>query len=943
MPGRFPTNIVAADRTAVKESLMRIALLCALLSGLPGSVPAAAAPAAAGGAGEIDIPYTRFVLDNGLRLIVHEDHKAPIVAVNVWYHVGSKNEKPGKTGFAHLFEHLMFNGSENHDDDYMVPLDRVGATDRNGTTNPDRTNYFQNVPTPALDLILWLESDRMGHLLGAVTQKKLDEQRGVVQNEKRQGEDQPYGRVFNAITENAYPREHPYSWPTIGSMEDLGAATLDDVHDWFRTYYGAANAVVVIAGDIDPETARRKVEAYFGDIPAGPPLARHEGWIARRTGTRRQVMEDRVPQARIYKVWNVPERDSADTDYLEMVGDLLSDGKTSRLYRRLVYEDQIATDVSAFTLPRELGSLFFVQATAQPGGDLGRVERALDEEMARFLDDGPQPHEVARVRTQLLASFVRGIERIGGFGGKSDILASSEVFGGSPDHYKVGLDRVRGARPADLRDAARRWLDDGVFVLEVRPYGDYRTVDSPIDRARMPETPVPPASRFPRLQRAALSNGLRLIVAENHAVPIVRFDLLLDAGYAADTLAVPGTANLALDMLDEGTASRTALEIAEQLDALGAKLDSGSSLDTSSVTLSALREHLDGSLAIYADVILNPSFPGNELERRKKQVIAGIQQEKTRPFPLALRVMPALLYGRDHAYGIPFTGSGTEEEVAGLTRDDLVAFHDTWFKPGGGTMIVVGDTTLDEIRPRLERLFSGWKGGEIPAKNLATVRDRDRPAVYLIDRPGSEQSMILAGHLAPPRSNPDEVAIEAVNEVLGGSFNSRLNMNLREEKGWSYGSRSFVFEARGQRPLIVYAPVQTDRTIESMVEIRKELEGIVGGRPPTGDEVARARDIRTLALPGRWETGAAVSSSIAEIVTHGLPDDFWDRYPEQVRGVDRDRVAGVAKRLVHPDRLVWVVVGDRRKIEQGVRDLGIGEIAFLDADGNPLGAAPAGE
>jgi zinc protease len=910
--------------------------LCALLTGLVCAAAAAAPSSGADRSGEIDIPYTRYVLGNGLTLIVHEDHKAPIVAVNLWYHVGSKDEKPGKTGFAHLFEHLMFNGSENHDDDYMVPLDRAGATDRNGTTNTDRTNYFQNVPTPALDLVLWLESDRMGHLLGAVTQEKLDEQRGVVQNEKRQGEDQPYGKVFRTITENIYPEEHPYSWSTIGSMEDLEAAAVEDVHEWFRTYYGAANAVIVVAGDIDPETARDKVEAYFGDIPAGPPLSRQEAWVARRTGTRRQVMQDQVPQARIYKVWNVPEGGSADTDYLEMVGDLLSGGKTSRLYRRLVYEEQIATDVGAFTLPREIASAFIVQATAQPGGDLAQVERVLDEEMARFLDQGPEPREVERVKTELLASFLRGIERIGGFGGKSDILAQSEVYGGSPDYYQVGLERVRRATPSDLRDAARRWLNDGVYILEVQPFGEFATVDSSIERASMPKTGAPPEVRFPPLQRAELSNGLQLIVAERHAVPIVRFNLLLDAGYAADTLGVQGTADLAMDMLDEGTGNRTALEISDQLAMLGADLASGSNLDMSSVSLSALRRHFDASLAIYADVILNPSFPAPELERRKKQAIAAIQQEKTQPFAMALRVLPGLLYGKDHAYGIPFTGSGTEADVQKLSRDDLVAFHDTWFKPNLGTLIVVGDTTLDEVRPKLEKLFAGWKRGEAPRKNLATVVDPAGSSVYLIDRPGSEQSMILAGHLAPPKSNPREIAIEVMNEVLGGSFNARLNMNLRENKGWTYGARSFVVDARGQRPFFVYAPVQTDRTRESMIEILKELEGIIGARPPAEDEVARARDAGTLTLPGRWETAAAVASSISDLVRYALPDDYWDRYPGRVRDIDRAAVAGVAKEVVHPGRITWVVIGDRARIEQGIRDLQVGELRFLDADGNPV-------
>src|SRR5882724_6420406 len=379
----------------------------------------------------ITIPYQRFVLKNGLTLLVHEDHKAPIVAVNIWYHVGSKNERPGRTGFAHLFEHLMFNGSEHFNDDYFQPFERIGATDQNGTTNNDRTNYFENVPTTALDVALWMESDRMGHLLGAIDSAKLTEQRGVVQNEKRQGENQPYGKVNMLMTEGTYPAGHPYSWSVIGSMQDLDAAKLDDVKEWFRTYYGPNNAVIVLAGDITPETARQKVEQFFGDIPATPPIAKQDVWIARRTGSHREVMQDRVPQARIYKEWNIPQFGSADGDYLDMVTDVLAQGKTSRLYKRLVYDEQIATDVAAYVDLREIGGQLVIRATAKPGGDLARAERAIDEELARFIKSGPTASELRRVKTQSRANFIRGIERIGGFGGKSDVLAVNEVYAGS--------------------------------------------------------------------------------------------------------------------------------------------------------------------------------------------------------------------------------------------------------------------------------------------------------------------------------------------------------------------------------------------------------------------------------------------------------------------------------------------------------------------------------
>jgi zinc protease len=906
--------------------------LAAVLLFLSLALPAATARAQS----QIDIPYQKFVLKNGLTLIVHEDHKAPIVAVNVWYHVGSKNEKPGRTGFAHLFEHLMFNGSENFNQDFFEPFERIGATDQNGTTNEDRTNYFENVPSSALDIALWMESDRMGHLLGAIDQAKLDEQRGVVQNEKRQGENEPYGKAFSIATPNLFPAGHPYSWEVIGSMEDLSAASLDDVREWFKSYYGAANAIIVIAGDVDVKTAREKVERYFGDIPSGPPVARHNVWIAKRTGEHRQQMEDRVPQARLYKFWNVPEWGSRDEDYLNLVADLLTSGKSSRLYKRLVYDEQIATDVEAYVDAREIGSVFTIEATARPGEPLAKVEKAVDEELARLLAEGPTADELARVKTQYRARFIRGIERIGGFGGKSDVLARNQVFTGDPDHYKVTLKRVADATAADAKAIARQWLSDGVYVLEVHPFPEYATEKSQADRTRLPEAGAPPDAKFPELQRATLSTGLKIVLAERHTIPLVSARMLLDAGYAADQFALPGTDGMTLGLLDGGTARRNALQISDELQMLGARLGAASDLDTSWVTLSALKENLDPSLDIFADVILNPSFPQEDFARLQKQRLAEIQQEKVEPVSIALRVFARLLYGAGHAYGNPLTGTGTEESISKLSREDLVKFHRTWFKPNNATLIIVGDTTMAEIKPRLEKLFQQWRPGDVPSKNIGAVAQQPKQVVYIVDRPGSEQSVILASNLAPPKANKDESAIETMNALLGGNFTSRINMNLREDKHWSYGAGSFVFDARGQRPFIAYAPVQTDKTRESVAELAKELKGIMGTRPVTADELAKAEASLTLTLPGSWETIGALGSSIANIVRFGLDDRYYDTYAAKIRALKIGDMVPAARLAIQPDKLVWVIVGDRAKIEAGVRELGLGEIRFIDADGKTV-------
>ena len=882
----------------------------------------------------IDIPYKKFTLDNGLTLLVHEDRKAPIVAVNVWYHVGSKNEPDGRSGFAHLFEHLMFNGSENFDQDYFQALERIGATDLNGTTNEDRTNYFQNVPANALDQVLWLESDRMGHLLGAVDQPLLDEQRGVVQNEKRQWENTPYAVAEELITKASFPAHHPYSHTVIGSMADLDAAKLEDVKEWFRTYYGAANAVIVVAGDIDAETALTRVKHYFGDIPAGPPVARHDQWPAKLSESQRQSVHDRVPQARLIRVYNIPGWGVQDAVYLDLVSDVLGSGKTSRLYKRLVYDDQIATNVTVAIDQREIAGQFRIEATARPGDDLSKVEKAIDEELAKFLEKGPTQEELDRVRTEYFARFIRGIERIGGFGGKSDILAQSAVFGGSPDAWKANMKCVAGAKPADLLAASKRWMTGGVYNLEVLPFPQYTNAKEGADRSKLPVLGTAPAPVFPAMEKATLSNGLKVIVASRKSIPTVNMNLMFDAGYAADQGATPGTASLAMNMLDEGTKTRSSLQISDELAKLGATLNSGSDLDTSVVGMSALKSALEPSLALYADVILNPSFPAEDFARLQKQQIAGIQREKVNPIQMALRVLPKLMYGSGHAYSVEFTGSGTEASVAKLTHEELAKFHGNWFKPNNATLVVVGDTTMAELRPMLEKTFASWKQGDVPKKNIGTVAQRSEPAVFIVDKPGAQQSTILAGHVTVPRNNPNETAIVAMNNILGGQFTSRVNMNLREDKHWSYGTRTIVIDARGQRPFIALAPVQTDKTKESIVEVRKELVDIASTKPVTQDELDQVKNNSILELPGSWETNGAVVGAIGEMVRFGLADDYWAKYPAAVRSLDKAKVDAAAKEVVNAGGLIWVIVGDRAKIEAGIRELNLGKVSIMDADGN---------
>ena len=917
----------------MKSSLVG-ALLLVALSGLTLSSQAPQAPARPAQQPAIpEIPYTKFILKNGLTLLVHEDHKAPIVAVNVWYHVGSKNEKPGRTGFAHLFEHLMFNGSEHYNNDYFKAVEPVGATDLNGTTNEDRTNYFQNVPISALDRILWLESDRMGHLVGVIDKARLDEQRGVVQNEKRQSENGPYGKSFITVAENTYPKGHPYSWSVIGSMDDLNAASLDDVKGWFGEYYGAANATLVVAGDVNPQDIKQRVEKYFGDIPSGPPLIRPKAWVAKRSGVQRQTMQDRVPQTRIIKVWNVAQFGTADSTYLSLVVDLLAGGgESSRLYKRLVYRDRTATSVVGFQDDREISGQVWLWADVQPGGDAAAVERAMDEEIGAFIAKGPTAEEVERTRTQARSGYVRGIERIGGFGGKSDLLARGQVLLGDPEAYLKDQRVIQAVTAADLQSAAQRWLSDGMYVLEVTPFAEYETTPAAADRSKMPDATQPPDAPLPPAQTATLSNGIKVVLSKQSAVPVVRMTLVLDGGFSADRADLPGVASMTAAMLTQGTATRTALQLADQRALIAADIGAGADLDTSTVSLSVLTERLDPALDLFADVLLNPVFPQPDLDRLKKNALANIEQEKVDPIGVALRVLPGLLYGPGHAYSQPLTGSGTEASVNAMTRADLTAFHQAWFKPNRATLIVAGDITMEALTPKLERVFKAWKGGTVPTKNIPTVPALARDQIYIVDRPGAEQSVVISGQLIAPKKNPDEFAFTMFNDAFGGAFGSRVNLNLREDKHWSYGAGSFAFDARGQRMWIVYAPVQTDKTRESVIEVIKELKAVIDDKPITSVEVQEAKDRQTRTMAGRWETTGAIRAALQEIATFDLPPDYYATFAQKVRAVTPAEVTSAVSKSV-TGRKVWVIVGDRAKIEAGLKDLNLGEIRLLDGDG----------
>jgi zinc protease len=956
------------------------------------------------------IKFTQFTLPNGLRVIFHEDHSTPIVAVNVWYHVGSKNEVPGRTGFAHLFEHMMFQGSLHHDNDYFIPLQEAGGT-LNGSTNADRTNYWEVVPSNFLELALWLESDRMGYLLEALTEEKLANQRDVVKNEKRQNYDnRPYGLVSAKIAETMYPENHPYHWLTIGSLDDLTAASREDVSAFFRRFYTPNNASLVIAGDINPAEARALVEKYFGTLKRGPEVQKVTPPRPILEKEKRVTMEDRVSLPRVYMAWHTEPQYSSNDAPLDQLAFILAGGKGSRLYKSLVYEKQIAQDVSAFHPSRELAGQFQITATAKVGVKPEDIEKAIDEEIAKLKTEPPTTEEMERAYNARESSLIYGLQTVGGFGGKSDQLNAYAVFLNQPDYFQTDLLRYRNVTPSDVTRVANGYLTDKRLVLTVLPRqrgkttGDpaptsptaaistpsqqtgtqaatattapatkpggatpagvqpqtkteaaattpagatpptttaKRSADKGQDKSQLgglyvqPKPKADPRFKLPQIQRRKLSNGLEVLIVEQHEVPVVNMNLVLRTGAAADPQNRAGLASLTAALIDEGTQTRSALDISNQLAAIGARLGTGSDFDYTSMNLLTLSKHMDRALEIYSDVVTNPSFPENELELQRKSRLATLMQRRDDASAIAGNVYSSLLYGRNHPYGHP--GMGDEESVGAATGDDIRRFYETYYRPNNAALIVAGDVTPATLMPKLERAFAHWKRGEVPAVAIAMPPAREKAAVYIVDKPGAAQSVLMIGQVGQPRSTPDYFPLLVMNTMLGGQFTSRVNMNLREEKGYTYGARTSFDYRRSAGPFMATAGVQTAVTKESVFEFLKELRGIRGERPVTPAELEFSKQAIIRGFPRTFETPEQMANRLTDLVLYNLPDDYFNNYITRVRAVTVDDVNRVANRYLDPSRMAILIVGDRKVIEPGLRSLtDVGQtITFVDTEGRP--------
>ncbi len=893
----------------------------------------------------VNIPYERFTLDNGLKVLIHTDRKAPIVAVSIWYGVGSAHEPEGKTGYAHLFEHIMFNGSENAPGDYFEPLRQIGATDLNGTTWLDRTNYFQTVPKSALEVALFLESDRMGHLLGAVTQEKLDNQIGVVSNEKRQGDNRPYGLVSYRQTELLFPDAHPYGHSTIGSLEDLEAASLDDMKQWFIDHYGPNNAILVLAGDIDAATAKPLVEKWFGAIPKGKPIPVLNPELPTLDAPVFDVMKDKVATTRIYRNWVVPGLNDPDYTPLDVGMTVLGGLASSRLDNIMVREEKNAVAVSAFVLPFVHGSLVQIQADVKPGEDADVVAKRLDDIIADFIENGPTEDEVQRVATRDAAARIAGLEQVGGFNGKATALAQGELYSDDPKYYKKELERLASATPASVTAAMKKWLTRPVVGIRVVP-GEreaYEEVESgkgartgsltspafytqdsgedagavTVDRSSLPPVGDVPNVDFPDVETSTLSNGIKVYFARRDAVPMTRVTLSFDAGAAADPAEKIGLHNFTTALMEEGTTSLTSVQIAEQQERLGANVSVGGGRDRTTVDLSAVNPNLDASLDLMADIVKNPAFRTDDLERIRVQQLTTIDREESDPQSVATNALPPLLFGDAHPYGRGLSGNGTKESVAAITRDDLVNFHQSWMRPENASIFAVGQIDRQALLEKLEMRFGQWQPEGQPAadKNFDAAIPEAEGKIVVIHRANSPQSMILAGQVLPVKGTDDLLTLNAANEVLGGNFLSRINMDLRETKGWSYGTRNTVLRGEHDVPYIIRAPVQTNQTGPAVAAILGQVEGFLGDNGVTQAELERTVNGNVRQLPGQFEQSSRVLGQMQGDVMFQRPSNYAETVADRYKALTTDDLNKAMAGAIDPDKFTWVIVGDADKIK----------------------------
>jgi zinc protease len=900
-----------------------------------------------------ELALEAYRLPNGLKVALHRDASVPRVTVCMAYHVGSRNELAGRTGFAHFFEHMMFRGTKNVPN-YDIPLQETGAQS-NAFTSEDMTVYFETVASNYLERAIYLEAERLAFLPTALDQKKFDTEREVVKNERRQSiENVPYGLSEEIMLANVFPKGHPYSWTVIGSMKDLSAATLDDLKRFFAEFYHPANATLCLSGDFDVARAKTLIEKYMSPLVGGPVPVKMTLPLSPAVA-RKIVSTDEVQLPRTYWTWPTVADDHADAPALEVLATILAGGDTSRLYKKLVLEKRLSKDVGADSGTKEVSGTFTIQSTAAEGKSLADVESIIAAEIERLRAEPPSAAEMRRVLARFEYGAFRGLTAPLG---RAIVLATGFAQHDDPNYYRRDFARHFDVKPADVQRVARQYLPTSKVVLWIEPAKPDQPKSDAVQAGPLPSNaPAPslvtrtPAAgpdwskmpgpaplvpfKAPRITRGTLGNGLDVWIVPWRTLPITSAQLLLPGGTADDPPGKSGLATLTAKLFDQGTKDMTSTEYAEALQELGGTLAVGNDDDQTSVMFGGLARNFDAKLTLLGKVLTSPRFDPADVDRERQQQLADLLQGPDNPSWIAGRVFPMLLFGKDHPYANP--DQGYAQTVRGLTSDDAREFHRTWFAPKGATLLVVGDVDPTALMTSLEKNLGSWTGGNASTKPRPPAETPTDPGVcYFVDKPGAVQSVLSVGRRWVDRADPRYFATLIGNRVLGADFLSRLNQNLREDKGYSYGAgSSFKFRRTGGT-WQASTSVRADATAPALKEVLSELDALPSTRPLTNEEIGLAREAEARSYPETFESPSGIVGALEEMAVFHLPGDYLDTYLSNLQNLKLDEIAKAMAAVVDPKSRAILVVGDRKSVEPKLKALGFKEIRVITPDGKPV-------
>jgi zinc protease len=919
---------------------------------------------------QLKIANEKYTLANGLQVILHEDKSDPIVAVAVLYHVGSNREVKGRTGFAHLFEHIMFQESQHiPQDQFFKKIQNAGGTLNGGTWN-DGTVYFQVVPNNSLEMVLWMESDRMGFLLSTVTQEAFINQQSVVQNEKRQRVDnEPYGHTSYVLHKLLYPENHPYNWETIGEMEDLRSATLADVHEFFKKWYGPNNATLVIAGDFDKEQTKTLVEKYFGEIKKSEDVKPLNPMPVVLDKTRKAYYEDSFAKSpELNMIFPTPQQFTKDDYALKLFGELFAQSKKTPLYKVIVEEKKLAPSVSAFQNSQEIAGEFTITIRAFPDKSLDDVEKAVMESFERFEKDGFTDRDLNRVKAKVETQFYNQISSVLG---KSFQLAIYNTFAGSPDFVTTDLQNLLSVSKEDVTNSYNKFIKNKPYVVtSFIPKGSSQLITSnsekyPIveekieeqdvvaikqgenmgsdqikvekivstfDRTIEPPAGPDPAVKIPEIWKDELSNGVRIYGIEQNELPLVNFSITLKGGMLLDDMDKVGVANLMTDIMMEGTKNKTPVELEEAIDELGASINMYTTKESIVVDANCLSSKFYDVYDLVEEILFEPRWDEKEFERIKRETIERINRSKADPSSVASNVFNKLIYGDKNI--LSQNAIGTEESVSSISIDDLKEFYKKYYAPNIAAITIVGDISEDKAVSTFQSLELRWKKKDVEFKDYPLPEKSEVAALYFVDIPDAKQSVIMIGNLGLTYNDENYYPATVMNYKLGGSFSGNVNLVLREEKGYTYGARTNFTGSLYPGYFLASSSVRSNTTLESVQIFVDEMNKYREGIPDSDLEFTKNALIRSNARA--FETLGALRGMLNNIATYNLPFNYVKQREDFVRNITLEQLKELAQKYIEPNIMTYVIVGDARTQLEPLKKLGVGNPVRLDREGNPL-------